>query len=591
MIVPMQKLTLLISAQSRAGALKTLRKLGLLHIKHIQTPQDEEIDLLNQQINAAEKVCVLLESHRTETKQKHTKKNAGKIVEQILDLQQTLTSLKMDRQEKNEIAGWFETWGDVSPDTVKTLREHGVYIRFYVGDSSGMKKISADKNIQVVKETGSAVYFTFFSESEDEKLDFKEEALPEVEPRMLWKEIRQLNREIHQLSEQLASLAAYHDAVQKYIQILRQKLEMSHVFHGMGESEGFVYLQGFCPQEKIRKIKDTADQEGWGYIFQDPEDPKEVPTLLRNSKVPRMIEPLFKFMGILPGYHELDVSYVFLLFFSIFYAIIIGDAGYGFVFLFLTAFFRSKHRHASVEPFALFYVLSITTIIWGMITGTWFGSRAIAEWPALNKIIIEPMFSFNESREATRFMMWFSFYLGLIQLIVAHFLAFIKKKPSLKAIAECGWILICVGMFFVVDLLVLGNPMPGFAMVLMIVGLVIVGLFTNFQKNPLKMLGSFIGSILNSIQSVISAFSDIVSYIRLFAVGLAGVTVAASFNEMAGGIFAPIVLVLGHGLNIVLGMMSVMVHGVRLNMLEFSGHLGQEWTGYAYQPFEEKDIE
>ena len=90
-----------------------------------------------------------------------------------------------------------------------------------------------------------------------------------------------------------------------------------------------------------------------------------------------------------------------------------------------------------------------------------------------------------------------------------------------------------------------------------------------------------------AIQNVIGAFSDIVSYIRLFAVGLAGVTVASTFNDMAGGIFAPIILILGHGLNIVLGMMSVMVHGVRLNMLEFSGHLGQEWTGKSYEPFRE----
>jgi len=177
--------------------------------------------------------------------------------------------------------------------------------------------------------------------------------------------------------------------------------------------------------------------------------------------------------------------------------------------------------------------------------------------------------------------------LGLAHLVIAHFMSFLRKMPSLSAIAQLGWILICGGLFFVVDLLVLSNPFPGFAKIMIIAGISIVGIFTNFQKNPLKLIGSFLGTIANSIQDVIAAFSDIVSYIRLFAVGLAGVTVAASFNDMAGGIFAPIVLILGHGLNIILGLMSVMVHGVRLNMLEFSGHLGQEWTGRPYEPFKE----
>ena len=591
MIVPMKKLTLLISAQSRTAALKTLRGLGVLHIKHIQPPQGEEIDLLNQQLNAAEKASALIESKDSEANQKSTRKDAGEIVRDILDLKQTRTSLATQRQENEEVAQWFERWGDVHPETVQTLRDHGVHIRFYAGNRSGLKNLPDDKHIQIVKEIGSTVYFAFFSDSEDDRLDFKEEVLPDTDPEILKQEIRRQDREIDKISKQLSSMAVYHDSLQRYIQTLNQQLEMSRVMHGLGEAEGFVYLQGFCPEDTVGRIKKAADEEGWGTIFQEPDNPAEVPTLLRNSKIPRMIEPLFQFMGILPGYHELDVSFIFLLFFSIFYAIIIGDAGYGFVFLGLTAFFRSRHRQAPMEPFALFYVLSITTIIWGMITGTWFGSRAIAEWSPLKSIIIEPMFSFNESQKATQFMMRFSFFLGLIQLVAAHFMAFMKKKPALNAIAEWGWILICIGMFFVVDLLVLARPMPGFATVCMIGGLVIVGFFTDFQKHPLKMLGSFIGSILNSIQSVISAFSDIVSYIRLFAVGLAGVTVAASFNEMAGGIAAPIVLVLGHALNIVLGMMSVMVHGVRLNMLEFSGHLGQEWTGRAYRPFKNKEIE
>jgi len=181
-------------------------------------------------------------------------------------------------------------------------------------------------------------------------------------------------------------------------------------------------------------------------------------------------------------------------------------------------------------------------------------------------------------------MMKLTFTIGIIHLTVARLLAASKKLPSPTAVADVGWVLILWCVYFVANQLVLSEPMPGFAMYLLYGGVALVGLFANFQKNIIKGLLLSLG---NLPLDIISSFSDIVSYIRLFAVGIATVTVAASFNDMAGGIAAPLVLVLGHGLNIILAMMSVLVHGVRLNMLEFSGHLGQEWSGKEYKPFKE----
>lgn len=587
MIVPMKKITLLMSAHSSHAALQVLRRMGILHVKHIQPPQGEDLDALLTQSAQADRALKILNVQGGDVKHRSIKFSPDEIIEDILAVNQELSVVQTRLHDKKETAQWFETWGDVSPASVAVLQEKGVFIRFYTSDTASLKKLPDDKQIRVIKESGSTVYLAFFAGSEEEKLDFKEAILPDIEPGVLKQEIRDLNKQIAKLHRKLADMTVFSESLRKHMSSIEKKIELCRILNGMGNEEAFAYLQGFCPEETVPELKKTADREGWGYIIQDPDNPAEVPTLLKNSRFLRIIEPLFQFMGILPGYHEQDVSLVFLLFFSVFYAMIIGDAGYGLVFLGLTAFLRSKNRKAPSEPFMLFYILSVTTIIWGVLTGTWFGSRAIAQWAPVQKFIIEPMFSFNESREAQQFMMRFSFFLGLIHLMIAHFMSSLKKWPSLKAVAEWGWILICAGMFFVVDLLVLSNPMPVFATILMITGLVIVGIFTNFQKHPLKLLGSFIGTLLNSIQSVIASFSDIVSYIRLFAVGLAGVTVAASFNGMANGLAAPIILVLGHGLNIILGMMSVIVHGVRLNMLEYSGHLGQEWTGHPYKPFKE----
>jgi len=148
--------------------------------------------------------------------------------------------------------------------------------------------------------------------------------------------------------------------------------------------------------------------------------------------------------------------------------------------------------------------------------------------------------------------------------------------------------------FFIAKTLLLGDAFPPSGKWLIIAGLVLVLFFTNPQKNLLKAIGNGLGTIALSLMN---NFTDIVSYVRLFAVGLATVAIADAFNAMAlsvasGGIVAVImgglILVAGHGLNIILGPMSVLVHGVRLNVLEFSGHANVTWSGFEYKPLSEK---
>jgi len=191
------------------------------------------------------------------------------------------------------------------------------------------------------------------------------------------------------------------------------------------------------------------------------------------------------------------------------------------------------------------------------------------------------------------------FIMGTIHLSVAHIKNFIKGLPRISAVTQLGWLSMVLGLYFLVMQLVLGiGPVPQFAMYMIYGGLVSVFLFgqqepgVNFFKGILKGLGGFITTFLDAI----GAFSDIISYIRLFAVGLASVAIASSFNAMAEPLMqgpaiigAILILLLGHTLNLAMGLLSVVVHGVRLNMLEFSGHLGMEWVGIKYEPFKARD--
>ena len=172
----------------------------------------------------------------------------------------------------------------------------------------------------------------------------------------------------------------------------------------------------------------------------------------------------------------------------------------------------------------------------------------------------------------------------------------VKKKPVIKAFAQPGWLAMIIGLYFLVLNLVLGAdnfPLPDFALYLIFAGLGFVVVFSEQDGRFFKGLLRGISSLLTTFLDSISAFSDIISYIRLFAVGLATVAVASSFNSMAAGmgsgvvgiIAAIFILAIGHTLNIAMVALSVVVHGIRLNVLEFSGHLGMEWTGINYNPF------
>ena len=234
----------------------------------------------------------------------------------------------------------------------------------------------------------------------------------------------------------------------------------------------------------------------------------------------------------------------------------------------------------------LFYVLSSCAIIWGIISGTFFGQAWLAHLgikplvPLLNNI---------------SFVQALCFLIGAIHLTIAHAWRFTLKLPAWMAVADLGWVSIIWSAFFLAKNLLLGDPFPFFGKWLICAGISLVILFTNPQKNILKSIGEgFVAIAL----VIVNNFTDIISYVRLFAVGLAGVAIADAFNAMAAGagskglgalIGGVLILIAGHTLNFVLGPMSVLVHGVRLNVLEFCSHANVSWSGFAYKPFSKKE--
>ena len=592
MIVKMKKITLLVSAKHRDSALTQLRKAGVLHIHDIKIPVSEDIQSLETGLENVEKSLQII-GEENEGKAKLDIDQAESYIEQIISLNQERKTLYRELDEQQEIEKWFQKWGAISYASLQKLEQAGIFVRLYIADKGALKNLPQDKIIHVAKEDRGTIYFALFTESSENKLDYKKEQVPQFELTEVKAKIAQIEKEIKRINNTLKELSGVRQCLLTYKNDLGKRLELNRVKYGMGEEGEISYLQGFCPEETVPQLKKLAEKDGWGYVIENPDDPAEVPTLIRNPKWIRIIEPLFNFMGTLPGYNEPDVSLVFLAFFSIFYAMIVGDAGYGLIFLITTFIFARKKKDAPREFFNLMYLMSGTTIVWGLITGTWFGAEKISQLPFLKIFIIDKIYSFNPNPESQLFIMQLTFIIGVVQLSIGHLISAFRKMNSLTAIAEIGWVLVLGAVYFIANNIVLGKEMAGATMPLFISGVALILLFANFQKNIIKGILSTLG---NLPLDIISSFSDVVSYIRLFAVGLATVIVATSFNQMAigsgidsilSGIIAAIILLLGHSINLALCGMSILVHGVRLNMLEFSGHVGVQWTGKAYKPFKE----
>ena len=605
MIVPMQKVTLFISARHQDAALQELRKIGVVHIQHVKAPVSDDIAELELALSNVEKCLLILSSVKPSGEITKAGDSAEKVVSEVLNLTSEKQQLISQIEEKQDLIDWFENWGKVSVADIAALHEKGVFIRLYNVDKNLLKALPEGSFTEIIHEEKNQVKIALISESADAHLDVKEDFLPQEDYNTVAKELatltaRSKNIELHliELAGTVSSLLAYKDDIIKH-------LEFAQVKSGMQNVDEIVYLQGYCPEEKTGKLVKATEKQGWGLLSEEPELTDNPPTLLKMSKLTAIIKPVFDFLGTVPGYREYDISKYFLMFFALFVAMIIGDAGYGAIFLFFSIFAHYKSAKSGQSlalAIKLFYVLSVTTIAWGTITGNWFGAVQIAALPFFKALTIPQLATFPEifpgieANGPQQKVMLICFIIAITQLSLANIMNFLNTVPQLKSISHLGWTAMMAGLFLVVLNLVLGMAMPDFTVSLIVGGLLVIILFMNqekgisFSKGVLAGLGGAFNTFLNSI----SSFSNIISYIRLFAVGMASVAIASSFNNIAAPLMkgfafpaAILVLIIGHSLNIVMGLLSVVVHGIRLNVLEFSGQLGMEWTGYEYKPFDE----
>ncbi len=589
MIVPMKKVTVIVLFPDAQSAVKDLRKLGVVHVEHLQITPDKGITTLQEEIalvNSAQEVLAhngpALEKTHQERLNLEDWRTAAR---HAIDLGKRFEQLEAyARTLRASICEW-EKWGDFDPRQFSILSAQGVHAALYQVPVKELQQFPEGYVVETVFISAGFAHCLVVAQEKIE-LPFKQISLPKQGLSEMQKRLSENTGVMAALKEQIKEQAHFYQPLLGIKKGLEKELELQRAIKGMGQEGSLAYLTGYVPSDALAQLSREARHNQWGMVTEEPSEDDVVPTLLRAPRWVALINPVLRLLEVLPGYHELDVSLLFFIFFSLFFGILIGDAGYGAVYALLTWWLQRKFSHKMKDQsvFFLLYVLSFCAITWGLLVGSFFGQQ----WCA--NLGFKPLVpALNDSKT----MQAFCFFLGALHLSIAHCWRAILKTPSLTALVDVGWIGVLWSAFFFARMLILGEALPGFVMSLLWGGIALVILFTNPQRNMFKGVGEGLGAVALSLMN---NFTDVVSYVRLFAVGLAGLAIADTANLMAGsvngtGVPAAIarvfILVIGHSLNILLGPVSVLVHGVRLNVLEFSGHASITWSGVAYKPLRE----
>lgn len=616
MILPMKKLTLLVLDSEKKAALKTLRNFGAVHVEKEAASSDTLTELQNIYARVQQAEALITESQPKKAEKAKpepltlNRHDLLQAVDEILDLKDQEANT---RAAINKLTGDIEAyngWGDFDPEDIRSFEENSIYLT--MGELSEKSYATLPENIKTVRLPGGkkTVRFAIVSETVDVPADLPPDFNPLILPDM---RLSAMHTERERLQKQLPSFKAKIGARTELLAPLKaeakklaKEIEFETVHAGMEviplekEPIRLARLSGYILAEKQADFAGLAKANGWAFVSDDPAEEDAVPTAMRHNRFVQLLTPLTDFLGTVPGYREPDISLWFLLFFGIFFAMIFGDAGYGGILVILSLIGIGKAK-AKEQPAPLamqmFLYLGVLTVIWGTATCNWFGI-SVDYIPAWLKNLSVPAIS-NATEESIRNanLMQFCFTLGLIQLTIGHIISIVRNIRSPQILGHVGSIAMLCGMYVVVLSLVVSAERYQINQPVMVAiggGFALNFIFSNYQTGIGQSIVDSLKNIITMFLGVVNVFADIMSYIRLWAVGLAGSAISATVNQMAGPalgsflIFLGVLLLFfGHGLNYIMNVLSVIVHGVRLNTLEFSNHVGLTWAGFKYEPFAE----
>ena len=549
MIVRMKHLDLVCVAANKEATLERLRELGAVHLD-LGAASGSSVVAAKGEIEDAEKAVRMILKARDKGFSEEVRPQT---VAAVLALDEDRATLVAEKERLEREIKVYAPYGDFDPALAKKLEEKGIRL--------GLNK-DGTFSVTSGQETASPLPLP------EMRLSRMQEKLKRVENRIAV-DTAKIAR-----SDEQAILGRY--------PALRERMEFEQAKELMSEKGAVAVVTGWIPTSLVSRLSSSAHDNGWGLLVREPAEGEVPPTLIDPPKFVKPVKALFEGLGIAPAYDEADVSVPFMCYFSLFFAMLVGDGAYGVIFLVATLLMRRRMPRAW---FALMTVFSLATIGWGLLSNTWFGAQIpwCADWPTVKWLSGAGAPAGHEYDN----MMFLCFTIGVSHLMLARLWNGVCKLNDRSCLSEFGWAGIVLFMYILTNSIVgIFGAVPTWAFWMF--GVSFLTVFIQAKGMDKGML------FLNAM----SVLGDIISYVRLFAVGLASVKVAENFNGMALDLGLPVwlkwiplvlILLVGHGLNLAMAGLSVLVHAVRLNTLEFSNHKGISWAGYAFRPFGRKE--
>ncbi|MBO4564411.1 MAG: hypothetical protein J5720_03170 [Bacteroidaceae bacterium] len=620
MIQKMKKLTFLVTNKEYDQFLANIRQLGVVHIEELQkgaTSEELQANLALAErykrvfsiLDYAKDAYIASDAYAPlslDATSQHV------LLDYVEQLSEDELALKHQLDAVNKDIATLEPWGEFRWETIRELGQQGYSATFYVCPSKLFKQEWRDLYYATpINDIGGKLYFVTFSK---ERPDITAEALvlPEkpLSAYMADKEVIEAKIvAVH--DKMLAVNEQYRDAIAAGQLDNENNISLSkvHLSHESIADDAVRLLVGWTLAEKTAPVVDYLEQSHIYYELDDPAFDDDVPIQIQNNKFASLFEPILR-MYSLPNYHDIDPLPLFAPFFMLFFGLCMGDAGYGAIILAVSI--AICVMKPSIRKYGLLGVcLGGMTIICGMVTGTFFGiDLATVDWAWVKPL--QPYF-LNDSKKDSFFgyspMMVISVIIGLIQVLIGMTMAgckAVKNYGFIYGVGKFSWVTALVSATILFGLPMFGVELSQAVQYVLygLIGLSVLGIF--FLNSPGAYKKPVVGAAMNVGSGLWATYGmatgllgDLLSYIRLFALGLTGGVLGSVFNSLATDMTAsmswsirwlPFILILlfGHGINFALCMISSFVHPMRLTFVEYFKNAEFEGGGNEYDPFRMK---
>lgn len=618
MIEKMKKFTFLVTDKEYEGFISSLRQQGVVHVQQLQQGASSQelqqaLDLESRYVAA---LRVLDSAAKTYQVAPHAPalgqaSDSLEVLTRIENIQAEEQTLMHERDAIEKDIRVLEPWGNFDMKALQRLAQaSGLAVGFFRCSSKFFRQEWADHYFAIpVNEMSKSTYFLTFSEEkpdiEAEQIFLPQESLQEKRAQLdsVLQKLDLIHGELLYIEKQLRSVlldgqSQTRDSIQ---------LERVHLSDERVAGDSLRLLVGWVRADRTEELTTVLDADHIFYEMEDPAFEDDVPVQITNGRFTSLFEPILR-MYSLPNYHDLDPSFYFAPFFMLFFGLCLGDGGYGLLVLF-GGLAVAKFCKGDVCNYGrLMAWLGMMTVICGLLMGTFFGiDLSQQDWAFLapvkpyflNDNGVGPIFGYSP-------MMVLSVIIGLIQVLLGMILKgckAVKNYGFAYGIGTFCWVAAIILAVILYGLPACGVQLPQVLQIILMVliGISALGIFFynspgSYRRPLLGLLGNIGGGVWATYGMATGLLGDLLSYIRLFALGLTGGVLGGVFNSLAIDMtsslpvmvrWIPMILILlaGHGITFALSMISAFVHPMRLTFVEFFKNADFEGGGKEYSPF------